>query len=94
MQPNYFLSFLFQLQSFQLTEDKCKALLIQAICNILMKCKDNRYRLVCLEEPNTNTKDANTETEMENVQNDEQSASLESDAKMNVRYGQTIAYTI
>lgn len=50
-----------------------------------MKCKDNRYRLVCLDEPNTNAKDANTvpEAEAENVQNDEQSA-LESDAKMNV----------
>lgn len=32
--------------SFQLTTDKCKSLLVQAICNILMKCKDDRYRIV------------------------------------------------
>lgn len=31
---------------FQLTTDKCKSLLVQAICNILMKCKDDRYRIV------------------------------------------------
>lgn len=31
---------------FQLTTDKCKSLLVQAICNILMKCKEDRYRIV------------------------------------------------
>lgn len=31
-----------------LTSDKCKTLLIQAICQILMKCKSNKYRVVSL----------------------------------------------
>lgn len=32
----------------QLSADKCKSLLIQAICSILMKCKDDKYRIVIL----------------------------------------------
>lgn len=32
----------------QLTPDKCKTLLIQAICQILMKCKSSKYRIVSL----------------------------------------------
>lgn len=36
--------------SFQLTTDKCKSLLVQAICNILMKCKDDRYRIVYIKD--------------------------------------------
>lgn len=39
-------SFCFSVIFFQLTTDKCKSLLVQAICNILMKCKDDRYRIV------------------------------------------------
>lgn len=31
-----------------LTPDKCKTLLIQAICQILMKCKSSKYRIVSL----------------------------------------------
>lgn len=31
-----------------LTTDKCKTLLIQAICQILMKCKSSKYRIVSL----------------------------------------------
>lgn len=33
---------------FQLTTDKCNSLLVQAICNILMKCKDDKYRIAYL----------------------------------------------
>lgn len=32
-----------------LTADKCKTLLIQAICQILMKCKSSKYRIVSLQ---------------------------------------------
>lgn len=32
----------------QLTLDKCKSLLVQAVCNILMKCKHDKYRIVDL----------------------------------------------
>lgn len=32
-----------------LTTDKCKTLLIQAICQILMKCKSSKYRIVSLQ---------------------------------------------
>ncbi|XP_065074961.1 ubiquitin carboxyl-terminal hydrolase MINDY-3 homolog [Ochlerotatus camptorhynchus] len=32
-----------------LTSDKCKTLLIQAICQILMKCKSSKYRIVGLQ---------------------------------------------
>nr|XP_019530017.2 ubiquitin carboxyl-terminal hydrolase MINDY-3 homolog [Aedes albopictus] len=32
-----------------LTPDKCKTLLIQAICQILMKCKSSKYRIVSLQ---------------------------------------------
>ncbi|GAB0088985.1 Ubiquitin carboxyl-terminal hydrolase MINDY-3 homolog [Sergentomyia squamirostris] len=31
-----------------LTADKCRTVLIQALCNILMKCKDTKYRIVSL----------------------------------------------
>uniref|UniRef100_A0A182YCS4 Ubiquitin carboxyl-terminal hydrolase MINDY n=1 Tax=Anopheles stephensi TaxID=30069 RepID=A0A182YCS4_ANOST len=34
----------------ELTADKCKTLLIQAVCQILMKCKTDVYRIVTLEE--------------------------------------------
>uniref|UniRef100_A0A182W5T3 Ubiquitin carboxyl-terminal hydrolase MINDY n=1 Tax=Anopheles minimus TaxID=112268 RepID=A0A182W5T3_9DIPT len=34
----------------ELTADKCKTLLIQAVCQILMKCKTGVYRIVTLEE--------------------------------------------
>ncbi|XP_041774008.1 ubiquitin carboxyl-terminal hydrolase MINDY-3 homolog [Anopheles merus] len=33
----------------ELTADKCKTLLIQAVCQILMKCKTDAYRIVTLE---------------------------------------------
>lgn len=38
----------FYVNFFQLTPDKCKTLLIQALCNILMKCKETKYRIVAL----------------------------------------------
>uniref|UniRef100_A0A1L8DAV1 Ubiquitin carboxyl-terminal hydrolase MINDY n=1 Tax=Nyssomyia neivai TaxID=330878 RepID=A0A1L8DAV1_9DIPT len=34
-----------------LTVDKCRTVLIQAICNILMKCKETKYRIVTLRNP-------------------------------------------
>lgn len=33
---------------FQLTAEQCKLLLIQAICDILKKCKDDKFRIVIL----------------------------------------------
>ncbi|XP_059616859.1 ubiquitin carboxyl-terminal hydrolase MINDY-3 homolog [Phlebotomus argentipes] len=33
---------------YDLTADKCRTVLIQAICNILMKCKETKYRIVTL----------------------------------------------
>lgn len=33
---------------FQLTAEQCKLLLIQAICAILTKCKDDKFRIVTL----------------------------------------------
>lgn len=33
---------------FQLTAEQCKLLLIQAICDILKKCKDDKFRIVTL----------------------------------------------
>lgn len=32
----------------QLTAEQCKSLLVQAICSILMKCKNDKYRIVIL----------------------------------------------
>lgn len=50
--------------SFQLTLDKCKRLLIQALCNILMKCKVTHYRIVTLPEVCTEAKEnANEDSE-------------------------------
>lgn len=40
----------------QLTSDKCKSLLVQAVCNILMKCKHDKYRIVDLSERNVDIK--------------------------------------
>uniref|UniRef100_A0A2M4BJQ1 Ubiquitin carboxyl-terminal hydrolase MINDY n=1 Tax=Anopheles marajoara TaxID=58244 RepID=A0A2M4BJQ1_9DIPT len=37
-----------------LTADKCKTLLIQAVCQILMKCKSDMYRIVSLRSDSTN----------------------------------------
>jgi hypothetical protein len=37
-----------------LTKDKCKKVLIQAIANILMKCKDKTYRIVTLNKTRSN----------------------------------------
>lgn len=39
---------LFPVSMRQLTLDKCKSLLVQAVCNILMKCKHDKYRIVDL----------------------------------------------
>ncbi|CAD7091558.1 unnamed protein product [Hermetia illucens] len=47
-----------------LTLDKCKRLLIQALCNILMKCKVTHYRIVTLPEVCTEAKEnANEDSE-------------------------------
>lgn len=35
---------------FQLTAEQCKLLLIQAICSILTKCKEDKFRIVTLPE--------------------------------------------
>lgn len=44
-----FYNFFYQVKIvFQLTPDKCIKLLIQALCNILMKCKLEKYRIVAL----------------------------------------------
>lgn len=52
----------FHMFSKQLTSEKCKSLLIQAICSILMKCKDDKYRIVILPQedivPSTNVSSA------------------------------------
>uniref|UniRef100_A0A182KGW2 Ubiquitin carboxyl-terminal hydrolase MINDY n=1 Tax=Anopheles christyi TaxID=43041 RepID=A0A182KGW2_9DIPT len=39
----------------ELTADKCKTLLIQAVCQILMKCKTDVYRIVTLEDATERT---------------------------------------
>lgn len=39
--------------SFQLTAEQCKLLLIQAICDILKKCKDDKFRIVTLPDEDT-----------------------------------------
>uniref|UniRef100_A0A182SP64 Ubiquitin carboxyl-terminal hydrolase MINDY n=1 Tax=Anopheles maculatus TaxID=74869 RepID=A0A182SP64_9DIPT len=39
----------------ELTADKCKMLLIQAVCQILMKCKTDVYRIVTLKEQEAST---------------------------------------
>lgn len=49
--PFYFnSSFLLLLQ---LTAEQCKLLLIQAICDILRKCKDDKFRIVTLPDEDT-----------------------------------------
>ena len=52
-----------------LTQDKCKKVLIQAICNILKKCKDQTYRIVSLNKvpDQVETAQEATETEMRDV---------------------------
>ena len=52
-----------------LTQDKCKKVLIQAICNILKKCKDQTYRIVSLNKVPDQVEAAQeaTETEMRDV---------------------------
>lgn len=37
----------------QLTAEQCKLLLIQAICDILKKCKDDKFRIVTLPDEDT-----------------------------------------
>lgn len=62
---------------FQLTTDKCKSLLVQAICNILMKCKDDRYRIVYILDQRKTT---NTLSPLPPVSNPEESATTAEDA--------------
>lgn len=66
---NYFIS--------QLTPDKCKALLIQAICNILAKCKDSKYRIVSVQRPTTSEETINKEESDSNITQDNSRCSLE-----------------
>lgn len=61
---------------FQLTTDKCKSLLVQAICNILMKCKDDRYRIVYILDQRKTT---NTLSPLPPVSNPEESATTAED---------------
>ncbi|XP_052899946.1 ubiquitin carboxyl-terminal hydrolase MINDY-3 homolog [Anopheles moucheti] len=46
----------------ELTADKCKTLLIQAVCQILMKCKTDVYRIVTLEDDSDNGSISTTAT--------------------------------
>ncbi|XP_055371103.1 ubiquitin carboxyl-terminal hydrolase MINDY-3 homolog [Condylostylus longicornis] len=43
-----------------LTNEKCNRLLIQALCNILMKCKVNKYRIVYLPDISTEAKESSS----------------------------------
>lgn len=47
------LNFYFNLLLLQLTAEQCKLLLIQAICDILKKCKDDKFRIVTLPDEDT-----------------------------------------
>lgn len=64
-----------------MTTDKCKTLLIQAICNIFMKCKDNKYRLVSLLGASTEAKETESEMQADIVQSEE-AVTPDTDAKM------------
>lgn len=50
---NLFHFILFSLCLPQLTAEQCKLLLIQAICDILKKCKDDKFRIVTLPDEDT-----------------------------------------
>lgn len=76
-----------QFHSFtQLTPDKCKTLLIQALCNILMKCKDKMYRIITLPEPCAEAKDNDRtkDDDASNINLDLNDGETGGDAKMNV----------
>lgn len=68
-------------QPFQLTTDKCKTLLVQAFCNILMKCKD-KFRIVMLPDPEVGKEVLEEET-LDDYDKDQVGVSSE-DAKMHV----------
>ena len=66
---------------FQLTPDKCKSLLIQALCTILSKCKASRLRIVTLPvEQCSEAKETSTATSAADAANDE--ANLNTDGFM------------
>lgn len=69
---------------FQLTTDKCKTLLVQAFCNILMKCKEDKFRIVALPDPEVG-KEVLEEEALEDYDKDNVGVSSE-DAKMHVSY--------
>lgn len=69
---------------FQLTTDKCKTLLVQAFCNILMKCKEDKFRIVTLPDPEVG-KEVLEEDTLEDFDKDHAGGTSE-DAKMHVSY--------
>lgn len=76
--------YFFSSKIFQLTTDKCKTLLVQAFCNILMKCKEDKFRIVALPDPEVG-KEVLEEEALEDYDKDNEGVSSE-DAKMHVSY--------
>ncbi|KAG4065491.1 hypothetical protein HA402_009052 [Bradysia odoriphaga] len=63
-----------------LTTDKCKTLLVQAFCNILQKCKEHKFRIVTLPDPEVG-KEVLEEDALDDYDKDVGASS--EDAKMN-----------